>query len=458
MRFPSILALIVIPALCPSGLVDAQQAMPSATVKLAPTPPMGWNSWDSYGPSVRENEVRANTDFMADKLKQFGWQYVVVDIEWYQPDAHAHGYIPRGRVTMDQYGRFIPSLNRFPSAANGAGFKPLADYAHSRGLRFGVHIMRGIPREAVDKNLPIEGSKYHAADIADKVNVCKWAGMEDTYGVDMSKPGAQDYYDSIARLYASWGLDFIKADDMSSPFRGPEIHALSIALRKTGRPIVLSLSPGPAPIAEYKALAANAQMWRISNDFWDRWVDVKEQFERAHTWEHDSHSGSWPDADMLPLGHIAIRGERGNDRKSLLTNDEQITLMTLWSIFRSPLMMGGDLPSSDAFTLGLLTNPEVLEVNQHSSEGHQSYRDGSLIAWTADVPAGTTGVATKYLAVFNTGDSPADIKLTWSQLGITGGSQKEVRDLWRRKDLGPHTTVSGTLSAHACILYKVNNY
>jgi hypothetical protein len=352
---------------------------------------------------------------------------------------------------MDSYGRFIPAINRFPSAADGAGFKPLADYAHSKGLKFGIHIMRGIPREAVDKNLPIDGSKYHAADIADKFNVCKWAGMEDTYGVDMSKPGAQDYYDSIARLYASWGVDFVKADDMSRPFRGPEIHALSLALRKTGRSIVLSLSPGPAPIRDYTALAANAQMWRISNDFWDRWIDVRQQFERAHLWEHDSHPGGWPDADMLPLGHIAIRGERGDDRKSLLAHDEQITLMTLWSIFRSPLMMGGDLPSSDAFTLGLLTNPEVLDVNQHSSNGHQSYRKGNVIAWTAGAP---TKNSDKYVAIFNTGDAPAKIELPWRQLEVEG-SRVRVRDLWTKQDLGQQTAAVVALPPHACVLYKV---
>jgi alpha-galactosidase len=238
---------------------------------LAPAPPMGWNSWDSFGPTVREDEVKANADAMAARLAKFGWQYIVVDIEWYQPKARSHGYIARGEVTMDQYGRFVPSSNRFPSAANDVGFKALADYVHSKGLKFGIHIMREISREAVEKNLPIKGTKFHAADVADKVNVCKWRDMEDTYGVDMSKPGAQAYYDSIADPYASWGVDYVKADDMSRPYRGPEIHALSVALRKTGRPIVLSLSPGPAPVDQYDDLKANAQLWRISNDFWDRW-------------------------------------------------------------------------------------------------------------------------------------------------------------------------------------------
>jgi alpha-galactosidase len=420
---------------------------------LAPKPPMGWNSWDSFGPSVSEDEVKANADVMATKLAKFGWQYVVVDIEWYQPDAHAHGYIPRGRVTMDNYGRFIPSPNRFPSATSGAGFKPLADYVHSKGLKFGIHIMRGIPREAVDKNLPIEGTKFHAADVADKVNVCRWKGMEDTYGVDMTKPGAQAYYDSIARLYAAWGVDFVKADDMSRPFRGPEIHALSLALKKTGRPIVLSLSPGPAPIDDYEDLKANAQMWRISNDFWDRWIDIKGQFDRAHLWENNSHPGGWPDADMLPLGHIAIRGERGDDRKSLLTHDEQITLMTLWAIFRSPLMFGGDLVTSDDFTFSLLTNADVLAVNQESTHGHEASRKDGVIVWTAE---GSNGV--RYAAIFNSSDAVQNPNIPWRSMGLTGSNYR-VKDLWTGK--APAANVADgkgsytSLAPHASILFRL---
>jgi alpha-galactosidase len=458
MKFRYILCHFTAVAILGSTTLSRSQTQKANSPLLAPTPPMGWNSWDSFGPSVREDEVKANTNVVAAKLAKYGWQYIVIDIEWYQPDAHAHGYIPRGRVTMDQYGRFIPSSNRFPSAAKDQGFKPLADYIHSKGLKVGIHIMRGIPREAVDKNLPIQNSKYHAADIADKINVCKWPQMEDTYGIDMTKPGAQDYYDSIARLYASWGVDFVKADDMSRPFRGPEIHALSIALKKTGRPIVLSLSPGPAPIDKYPELKADAQMWRISNDFWDRWIDVKEQFDRAHLWENNSHPGGWPDADMLPLGHISIRGERGNDRNSLLTHDEQITLMTLWSIFRSPLMFGGDLPTSDDFTFGLLTNSDVLAVNQTSTHGHEVYRKDGIIAWTAEGNSSGGKFQTRYVAAFNTTDTAKPVQLSWESLGLAAQAS-DVRNLWKQHDAandeadsnGIHTL----LAAHASVFYKV---
>jgi alpha-galactosidase len=438
--FPaSICALFLSPAL----------ALAANTI-LAPTPPMGWNSWDSFGPTVRENEVKGNADAMAAKLSKFGWQYVIVDIEWFQPNARSHGYIPRGAVTMDAYGRFVPSPNRFPSAANGAGFKPLADYVHSKGLKFGIHIMRGIPREAVDKNLPIFGTSFHAADVADKVNVAKWAGMEDTYGVDMSKPGGQAYYDSIAKLYASWGVDFVKADDMSSPYRGPEIHALSVALKHSKRAIVLSLSPGPAPVDQYADLKANAQMWRISNDFWDRWLDVKNQFDLMKNWQGKVHRGGWPDADMLPLGHIGIRAERGNDRPSLLTHDEQYTLMSMWAIFRSPLMFGGDIGSSDEFTIGILTNPEVLKINQHSENGREVYREGDIISWTADVP----GAPSKYVSVSNIGDSEKSVHLTWDAIGIKA-KRAGVRDLWMHKELGRSGALTMSLRPHATALLKV---
>ena len=229
---------------------------------------MGWNSWDSYGTTVREEQVKANADWMAEHLAKYGWQYIVVDIQWYEPNAQGHDYKPGAPLTMDEYGRLMPAVNRFPSSANGAGFKPLAEYIHSKGLKVGIHIMRGIPRQAVEKNLPIKGTSYRASDVADKDNACRW--NPDMWGVDTTKPGAQAYYDSIAELYASWGVDFIKADDMGSHLYQPaEMKALSQAIRKTGRPMVLSISPGPAPLSEAEFFEKYAQMWRISDDFWD---------------------------------------------------------------------------------------------------------------------------------------------------------------------------------------------
>jgi hypothetical protein len=206
--------------LCVLSVLCGWISFAAAQSAVAPTPPMGWNSWDSYGTTVREDQVKANVDWMAEHLAKYGWKYIVVDIQWYEPNAQGHDYKPGAPLTMDEFGRLTPAVNRFPSSGNGAGFKPLADYVHSKGLKFGIHIMRGIPRQAVEENLPIKGTQYHASDIADKDNACRW--NPDMWGIDTTKPGAQAYYDSIAQLYASWGVDFIKADDMGSHLYQPE--------------------------------------------------------------------------------------------------------------------------------------------------------------------------------------------------------------------------------------------
>jgi hypothetical protein len=413
---------------------------------------MGWNSWDSYGTTVREEQVKANADAMARELASHGWQYIVVDIQWYEPNAQGHDYAPGAKLAMDKFGRLIPALNRFPSSANGAGFKPLADYVHSKGLKFGIHIMRGIPRQAVEVNTPIEGTPYHAADVADKDNPCRW--NPDMWGVDTTKPGAQAYYDSIARLYASWGVDFIKADDMGSHLYQPaEIKALSLAIRKTGRPMVLSISPGPAPISEAEFFEKYAQIRRISDDFWDDWKLLKKQFDYARDWApYVGKNDTWPDADMLPLGLLRVTAKEGGGSPSKFTSDEQRTLMTLWSIFRSPLIFGGDLPSLDPATLALITNNEVLVVNQHSTNNHQSFEEGNIRAWAADAPGGDD----HYIAVFNLGDNSQALDLPWARLGLSASSA-EVRDLWSRTSLGRKNGVQIELRPHAGILYKVSS-
>lgn len=412
---------------------------------------MGWNSWDSYGTTVREEQVKANADVMARDLAKHGWQYIVVDIQWYEPNAQGHEYAPGAKLAMDQYGRLQPAVNRFPSSVDGTGFKHLADYVHGKGLKFGIHIMRGIPRQAVAQNLPIKGTPYHAADIADKENACRW--NPDMWGVDTTKPGAQAYYDSIAELYASWGVDFIKADDMGSHLYQPaEIKALELAIRKTRRPIVLSISPGPAPISEAEFFEKYAQMWRVSDDFWDDWQLLKKQFDYTREWaEYVGKNNTWPDADMLPLGKLRVTAKEGGGSPSKFTADEQQTVMTLWSIFRSPLIFGGDLPSNDAATAALITNDEVLAVDQHSSNNHQALEQGNLRVWTAVVAGG----ADRYVAVFNLGESTEDVDLAWSRIGIRSETA-EVRDLWSRTSLGKQIRLEVKLRPHASILYRIS--
>ena len=378
----------------------------------AATPPMGWNSWDCYGPTVTEAEVKANADYMAKYLKPYGWDYIVVDIRWYVGNDKAHGYNEKDPdYVLDQYGRFLPAVNRFPSAAGGKGFKPLADYLHKKGLKFGIHIMRGIPVIAVKQNLPIKGTNVTARDIYSDKDQCSW--LRDMYTVVPGKPGAQEYYNSLFELYASWGLDFVKIDDLSSPiYFEEEINMIRKAIDRTGRKIVLSTSPGETPIAHADHVQKNANMWRTVGDFWDSWQQLKEHFEVFERWNKWRSYGAYPDGDMLPMGKIGIRAERGNPRMTNFTPDEQYTLMTLWSIFKSPLMFGGNLPDNDPFTLSLLTNKKVLKVLNESINNKPIFTDENKAAWIADEP----GTGAKYLAVFNTTDQKIAIeeKAVWN--------------------------------------------
>jgi hypothetical protein len=296
---------------------------------LAATPPMGWNSWDGYGTTINEEQVKANAQWFAEHLKPYGWQYVVVDMEWFVVNPKPEGNSKTSEYSIDAYGRYVPATNRFPSSVGGMGFKPLGDYLHSLGLKFGIHILRGIPKKAVEANLPIAGSSFHALDAADTTENCPW--NFDNYGIDAAKPGAQAYYDSIATMYANWGVDLIKVDCISShPYRGDEIRLLSAAIAKTGRPITLSLSPGAAPLDKVDEMRKYAQMWRISDDIWDLWHStvaypqgLGDQFANVVKWSGLSEPGRWPDADMLPLGFLGPGPGWGAPRRTRLTHDER---------------------------------------------------------------------------------------------------------------------------------------
>jgi len=358
----------------------------------AATPPLGWNSWDCFGTTVTEQQIKEQADAMVKYLLPSGYNYLTVDIEWYAPESKGHAYDSKAIFTMDEYGRLTPGLNKFPSAADGKGFKHLADYVHSKGLKFGIHIMRGIPRQAVEKNTPVLGTKVKAQDIAIKSSTCAW--NPDMYGVDATKPEGQAYYYSIVQMYADWGVDFIKCDDISRPYdnvQKAEIEALRKAIDKTGRHILLSLSPGATPVKEGEHVMNQANMWRITDDFWDRWGLLSAMFERLDAWTPFRGPGHFPDADMLPIGIVEFK------RPTNFTKNEQYTLMSLWAIGRSPLILGGDMTKLDDFTKEILTNPEMLKVNQQSTNNRQVSRDKNLIAWTADVPNSKD----KYVALFN---------------------------------------------------------
>ena len=407
------------------------------------TAPMGWNSWDCYGASVTEETVKKNADFMAKYLKEYGWEYIVVDIQWYEPTATTHEYHPFTELCMDEYSRLIPAPNRFPSSAGGKGFAPLAEYVHSLGLKFGIHIMRGIPRQAVHQNGKIKGTERTAREVAKTASICHW--NTDMYGLDPEKEGARAYYDSLFELYASWGVDFVKCDDIARelPHEEAELIMLSDALKSCGRDMVLSLSPGPALPEKAELYKQTANMWRITDDFWDQWELLYDMFSRAERWCTHTGAGNYPDADMLPIG--PLRQDYDQKDWTKFTENEQITMMTLWCIFRSPLMIGGEMTGFDDFTMSLVTNRDILTMHRDARHSHQVFRkeiDGvEHILWTAVSARGG-----QYVAVFNAGEKESEIKIPLVDLEIY--DQISGKELWSGQEVQAEESLTVKLESH----------
>lgn len=412
---------------------------------------MGWNSWDCYGAAVTEDIVRQNAAFMAEHLKQYGWEYITVDIQWSEPTAENHEYHPFTELCMDEYSRLIPAVNRFPSSADGKGFAPLAEYVHSLGLKFGIHIMRGIPRQAVHQNTPILGSTQTARQIAKTDSICHW--NTDMYGVDPEAEGAKAYYDSLFALYASWGVDFIKCDDIARelPHEEAELILLSRSLQDCGRDMILSLSPGPALLEKAELYKQTSNMWRITDDFWDSWPQLYEMFDRAREWCIHAGNGCWPDADMLPIG--PIKQDYDPALRTEFTQDEQITMMSLWSIFRSPLIIGGEMTKFDDFTMGLITNEEILKMHRNARHSHPVWQrdiDGTEhILWTAVSSEGG-----QYAIIFNTGEQDSSIRIPLQDLEIY--HPVHSTELWSGQTSEVAETINVSLKKHGAAVFYLN--
>jgi alpha-galactosidase len=444
----------------------AAALLPAQT--LAPTPPMGWNSWDAYGLTIDEGQFKANAAVLA-QLLQYGWRYAVIDEGWYMAK-------PGGRTVEDrQYtwnanGLLIPAPDRFPSAAHGAGFKPLADWTHAHGLLFGIHIVRGIPRQVVAAKLPIAGTSFTASDAADTTSPCPWD--EGNWGVKDNAAG-QAYYDSMMKLYAGWGVDFLKVDCISDrPYRPTEIRQIAAAIRKTGRPIVLSLSPGPTALAHAAEVAQYAQMWRIADDHWDGWTfphkpnqgefpfGLRDEFDRLAAWNVYTGPGNWPDADMLPFGYLGPNPGWGQPRHSRETQDEERTEFTLWAIARSPLILGANLTQLDDFTRSLISNQDVLFMNQNATYSHPvdvsplgpTFQNARVWRATINQP-GERGYA-EYFAFFNLDDQPVTLRANWKQLGLEG-AKHSAESAWDGSTIKDAKELSVTLPAHGSTLFQV---
>ena len=414
---------------------------------------MGWNSYDCFSYAVNEAEVEANADFMVAKLSKLGWKYVIVDYVWSAPRLAADFALNQDkdlkpRLNMDAYGRLIPDLARFPSSRGDKGLGPLAESLHKKGLKFGIHLMRGIPRQAVADNCPILGTQFKATEAYTTTGPCGW--LNNMWGLDMTKPAGQAYLDSLFQMYAQWGVDFVKVDDLSQPYSAAEVQGYRLAIQNCKRPILLSLSPGPTPLEFASHVTHNANMWRLLGDLWDNWDQLDGAFKPISDWTPFSGAGHWPDPDMLPLGRLRKYGPSTGppNTDSRLTHDEQRTMMTLWCIGRCPLMFGGNLPDTDPFTLSLITNPEVIAVNQ-KTVGNHALSNGQKPLWVADMKDSTL----KVLAVFNRTDAPTVVPVRLSDLGIRTCN---VRDLWQRKDIGSATeTLNCKIPPHGSLLYQL---
>ncbi|HQU52526.1 MAG TPA: glycoside hydrolase family 27 protein [Saprospiraceae bacterium] len=437
---------------CKSPAVKQEAGTGDTFKSWAPTPPMGWNSWDCYGPTVREDEVMANADYMAANLAAYGWQYIVVDIRWFVENTKAGGYNQTDpSYVIDEYGRYLPAINRFPSAANGHGFTNLANYLHEKGLKFGIHIMRGIPKIAVENKLPILNANGITADqIYSPEMQCEW--LRDNYTIVADKPGAQEYYNSIFNLYAAWGVDFVKVDDIARPYHQAEIDLIRNAIDQCGRNMVLSLSPGATPLSEAEHVQRHANMWRMVDDVWDTWPHIQHLMEIAPQWYPYIASGTWPDCDMIPLGRISLRGERGPDRMTRLTPLEQYSLMTLFTISKSPLFYGGDLPSNDPFTLSLLTNEAVLKMHRESDEVRKLSAQDSTLAIVSNHP----GDHTVYLALFNQSTTDKIVPVDLRETRIVDSCQ--ITNLWTGEALGSRkSNFEVSLAPHASVLFHLTH-
>lgn len=421
----------------------------------AKTPPCGWNSWDCFGAGVNEEQLIANADYMAKHLKQYGWEYIVCDIQWYEPKACSNDYNNFAELCCDEYGRLIPAQNRFPSSKDGKGFKPIADYIHSLGLKFGIHIMRGIPRQAVHADLPIKNSEYTARQVAHHFSVCSW--NTDMYGMK-NCDGTQDYYNSIIKMYADWGVDYIKCDDIAvtefrkwdNPYSADyEIEMLRNAIDSCGREIVLSLSPGPALRDKAEHLKANANMWRLTGDFWDLWEHLYAMFDKCEEWQGVRGVGSYPDCDMLPIGRISklCSYHGAQNRMSNFTHNEHYTLMTLWGIFGSPLMIGGNMPENDDFTLSLLNNAEYMNMHRTVKNSRMLSRNEEngkgYIIWDGE------NENSRFVALFNTDEKPITINTAEKINIFVDGSY----DIWQKCTISENSI---TVQPHGARLLKLN--
>ncbi|MEM6391289.1 MAG: glycoside hydrolase family 27 protein [Planctomycetota bacterium] len=447
----------------PTQSTPDREARAQRVHALTPNPPRGWNSFDCYGCSANQRVAAANLEAFAQKLLPAGYDTFVIDAGWF-----GEYHIPEGwdftnekhaaRVRVDRHGRFLPSNVSFPN-----GLQPLIDRAHELGIKFGIHLMRGVPRAAVEQQLPILGTPgLTAADIANTDDTCPWCHY--MYGVDVDRPGAQAYYDSVFQLFASWGIDFIKVDDVIHKPR--EIEAITTAIDRCGRDIVLSLSPGGEMSVDHMATYRQANLFRVTADIWDRRNDLDRSFAGWESIQDLPLDGVWPDLDMIPFGHLMVwNPDRGDDASANLagwgtarhdgfTHAQRRTFITQRALAASPLFFGGELTMTDDDILRLVTHPGMLECQANGVVGRLAYRQDHIDVWvTPDRHAPDRG----WFGVFNRNPQPWQGRVPLEPLGPLHRSAK-LHDLWRNTPLTPEGDhLSLTLDADDVLFVRIDD-
>ena len=444
------------------GLIIALNSLAGAAEQtskpLVTKPPMGWNSFDSYRVDIHEQACFENLKTFVEVFKPVGYEYFVIDAGWYYEFKLRPGtLIPvaaKDKVldeNLDKDGYLIPSKCFFPN-----GLKPIADECHKHGVKFGVHIMRGIPRKAVKLNTPIRGTSYFARDIADTNSICEWCPLN--YGIDMTEPGAQEYYNGFIQQLADYGVDFIKADDIVE--FPAEIEAVVKAIKQTGRPITLSLSPGDRVLGNEVATYEKADMLRVTGDVWDRQFDIEKSFASWLTWQYvPVRQGFWFDLDMIPFGELRVTipkdtpddktGNGGKHRFDNFSAAQKRTFITMRAMSASPLFMGGVLPTLDKDSLRLLTNTEMIACNQNGKMGHMVEYSDEVQTWRTERRGAEK--ESGWVGIFNRSGEKKTIHVSLKSLSLKPDKSYELYDVWADKPLKPGKV---ELEPHDCVFFR----
>ena len=411
--FPLLNIISLIPILCIGltiGHLATAEEDSSKTIsvsQLAETPPMGWNSWNTFGPDISADVVRGVADKIVELgLKDLGYQYVVIDDHW-----------QGGR---DAKGHLLANLKKFPD-----GIKAVADYIHSKGLKFGIY-----------------------SDAGDK-----------TCGGEV---GSYGYEEDDATTFASWGADYVKYDYCNAPDDFQEAirryTKMGNALKVTGRPMIFSICEWGPRSPWLWGRQAGGNLWRISFDVGDIWdtphnayscIGILAAIDASANHEDKAGPGGWNDPDMLVVG----MKNTGNIKGGGCTVAEYQTQMSMWCVLAAPLMIGCDIRNMDTDTKRILTNAEVIAIDQDplGKQGNRVARTGSTDVWQKPLSGGNIAVA-----LLNRGEKPAEITVQWKDLKAEPSAVFAARDLWAHKDLGKFTDhLTLTVEPHATVLIKL---